>query len=258
MSELNQKIEKFLASEKMSFSEGLMLYVGHPEHKKGVAKAIEHNYRHKSAHEKLVYELERCIGAKNYTNRATVITESLTVIPQKMIAATEKVAPSNFDYALKAEDMSDYQKAMVIEKGQLYNQLQIKKKELASFGSDNSERAVEKRQEIRAQMVAITDRIKSIHGLLQEKELLVPEAENSEEISPKSMLSIPDELAGFNLEKISDAEKKLLLKQTQSNVAKQLERAESSKKEETREENARAAERGQMLIDWLKRYFEQI
>ncbi len=265
MSKINTKIEEFLAQETMSFWEGLDLYSQHREHKKNVAIALEQRHKYSTSHEKLVYELEKLVGVKKYTNRKTVLTESANSLPFAVIKETVKKAPENFEYKIKFKDLPEELKPLAIEKGELYNKQKQLKVAIGRSGQKNDNKTVAERQELRAELVTISERIVAIHNILknydenQEIDLSsLNIEEGSEEDDIIAVANTHEEVtAKYELNDLSWAEKKLLLKKTQSNVLKQTKRAETAKTEKSRLANAEKAKESQMLLDILDSFFKE-
>lgn len=260
---LNNQIVEFLKEDKPSFNEGLRLYAAHPNHRKNIVIASENRYRHGSTHLKIIYELENLVYAEEIKNKsfvhsekATVLKESPLNIPFQIVKNTEKVAPSNFKYETKLEDLPAELKALVIEKGELYNKNNILKNELAKSGQKNDEAAILLRQQKRAEMHQNYETIVSHHNVLinYDKTKIVELAPVEDKIIENTELSLEEE---YKYETMSWAERKLLRKSVQSNLGKQLERAKTSKTEKTKETNAIKAIRTKAMLDILDAYFAE-
>jgi len=270
--EIEDKIKAFLEQESMEYYQGVELYSQHPDAKKNLLINFNQRYNKGSMHEKLVYELEKMVGAAVYSNRATVLGVSQANIPYKLIKETKAEAPENYEYKVKYENLPQELKEKVIEKGQLYTYLGELKKLLAEIGQANDEQSIEARKGIMDKMHVTVDRIKEIHGELMQFEEIGPlkgfEAMITEpEVEPvetgsKSINEIPDlidiELENeFSYLQMSYYQLKDLLIKLRSAVPKQEQRAKESKKPEVIKSNEQKAQLGRKMIALLVRYFEE-
>lgn len=271
MKSLNEKIVDFLAQEKPDFFEGLRLYANHPLSKHNLIRNFEQRYNAGIMHEKLIYELEKCIGVEKFSGKRAYLITSMGNVPVKIIKDAEIAAPKSFTYKVKFADLPEKLKKLAIEKGQIYVELDKMKKELALIGKANDDESINQRVSIRNKMQDNADKIKSIHAVLlkydNSKEIDLSLLEIDTEINDKENENkeIEHENNGddpeidneYKLSEMNWYAKKDLLRRLQSNVAKQKERAESSKKEATRIENKREAEKGERVIAELLKFFDE-
>jgi len=256
MEEKKQAIIDFLNQEVMGFHEGLKLYMEHPDSKRNIVLALEKNHRHSSAHRKLVYKLEQIAGVKKFSGRQTVLKGSPQNVPFRIVKSTEKEAPKTFEYKTKLSEMPDNLKALVIEKGELYDSLDKQKKEIGAIGQKNDDASIMKRQQSLAEMQIKSNRIKEIHKILQDFDKTGKAEdvrnESTDDSTPEGILE-----HDYNFRNLNDAEKKLLVKKLQSDVAKQKARSETSKKEATRKKNADLAELNIKIIELIQADFNE-
>lgn len=253
MDEKTLAIVEFLKQEELPFHEALRLYSQHPNARRNVVTTTERRFRHSTTHEKIVYELEKIASYDKFSGRKTVLKESPINTHHRIIKETELKAPSNFEYKIKFEDLPKDKQALVIEKGKLYDAREIAKKEMGAVGTGNDDASVQKRQALRADIKSKSDRIVEIHQILvaydngEEKEQEPAKKVVIPDNSPESILE-----KEFRYSKMNDAEKKLLLKKLQSDASKQRDRANTSKKETTREKNAKLAAQNEKLIEFIQ------
>jgi len=183
MSNLDQQIKEYLKQDKPDYFVGLELYAKHTKARKNVIKTCELRSKHGSQQQKIIYELERCIGAKKYSGRKAVVKE-MPQVPFNIIKETTKEAPEDYNYSVKYEDLPEDLKKLVIEKGEAYNKLNMLKKEVAATKTKNDEKSVAFRQQKYAEMQKLSERIKEIHGYLTEFE----SPELQEKISERNSL----------------------------------------------------------------------
>jgi hypothetical protein len=273
--EIEDKIKAFLAQESPEYFAGVELYEQHPEAKKNLIINFRQRYNKGSMHEKLVYELEKMIGAQVYSNRSTVLGGSPANIPYKLIKETKAEAPENYEYKVKYENLPEELKKKVIEKGQLYTYLEKLKLLLAEVGQANDEKSIESRKVIMDRMHDTVDRIKEIHTELMQfeevgtfqgfesiisskgVEIPIPKLDK-----PLPISEIPDlidiELENeFSYLQMSYYQLKDLLIKLRSAVPKQEQRAKESKKPDVIKSNEQKAQLGRKMIALLVRYFEE-
>lgn len=180
------EIKEYLAQDQMEFFAGLELYTKSPKAKQNLVLSFNQNWNKGTIHKRLIYELEKMIEVKEYSGRSTVLEQRPANIPYKMIDDTKQVAPQNFEYKIPYDSLPEELKALVIEKGQLYNSLDIKKKSLASVGEVNDQKSISTRRRILKSMEETSDRIIKIHALLLE-------FNDTEEMKPEVFDKLKDE-----------------------------------------------------------------
>lgn len=165
MSDINNEIKEYLKQDNPDYFTGLNLYASHPDARKNIVRTCELRAKHGTQQRKLIYELERCIGAKKYSGKRAIIKE-MPNVPFNIIKNTEKEAPQNFEYSVKYEDLPEELQKLVVEKGEAYNKLDKLKKEIAATGTKNDDKSVKFRQEKNVEMQKLSERIKEIHEYL--------------------------------------------------------------------------------------------
>ena len=290
--EINQEIKSYLEQDEMDYWEGVELYSEHPKKRNNVVLTLNQRWQKSTMHEKLVYELEKIVGNKP-TNRKTILNQRPAVLPFKVIEETKDEAPQNYEYKIAYEKLPKELQAIVIEKGQLYNALEQKKKELADIGEQNDDKSVAKRGIILKDMRRMSDRIKKIHSLLMifdenkgfvSNKKLKPETANKIACEAKQFyneleilktrpvggtdekpqeeetkeLSLEDELdKEFQYQNMNYWKRKDLLVKLRSSVNKQEKRAKSTNKEKIKEKNLLKVEMGKSMIYLLEKYFKE-
>lgn len=267
MENLNQTIQEYLAQEEPDFLEGVRLYAQHPKAKKNLVRNFELLHNKKIMHEKLVYELEVLIGAEKYSGKCAFLITNVGTVPVKISKETEAAAPKNFEYTVKFADLPEDLKKLAVEKGKLYSELATLKKSLAAIGKQNDDDSLDKRVSFSTKMQSVSNRIIAIHAVLVKydvsKEIdlsaLTVTADEPKDDEAKTDSQWDEESIEkeFGISKMEWFQKKDLLKRLQSNVFKQLERAETSKKEATRLENKMEAEKSQAAIAVLQKFFDE-
>ncbi len=292
MSDINNEIKSYLDQDELDYWEGVELYSEHPKKRNNVIMTLNQRWQKSAMHTKLVYELEKLVG-NDITNRQTVLKQRPAVLPFKVIEETKEEAPANYEYKIAYDDLPKELKAVVIEKGQLYNALEQHKKKLADIGEQNDDKSVSKRAVILKDMRRMSDRIKKIHSLLMifdgkkgfaEDKELEPEAANKlageskqffdeieslkntpvggvktiHELSQNKEQTIEDELqAEFDYQEMTYWKLKDLQVKIRSSVIKQEQRAKASKKQNIVEKNLQKAELGRTMLEWLEKYFKE-
>jgi len=169
MANLNKQIEDYLKQDKPNYFTGLKLYAQHPKARKNVIRTCELRSKHGSQQQKIIYELERCIGAEEYSGRKAIVKE-MPQVPFNIMKETVKEAPEDYEYSVKYEDLPEDLQKLVIEKGEDYNEMAVLKKEITASGTKNDEKSVMLRQKKGAEMQVLSNRIKEIHDYLMEFE----------------------------------------------------------------------------------------
>jgi len=290
--QITREIKSYLDQEELDYWEGVELYSEHPAKRNNVILTLNQRWQKSAMHSKLVYELEKMVGEKS-TNRSTKLNQRPAVLPYKVIDETKEKAPANYEYKIAYEDLPEELKAVVIEKGQLYNALELSKKNLADIGEQNDDKSVSKRAVILKDMRRMADRIIKIHSLLMffdEKNGFAKNEEMKQETANKlageakqffdeieglkntpvggvktnpdsqkeEELSVDDKLqAEFGHKDMTYWKLKDLQVKLRSSVLKQVQRAETSKKKNIKEKNLQKAELGRTMLEWLENYFEE-
>ncbi len=258
MTELEKLIQTEIKNDNPDFFTLLELYSEHPSSKRNIVITCEQRFRHGEQQAKLVYECEKLIGEKKFSGKRAIIH----AIPKKgikIVKETKIEVPENYEYTVKYDDLPEDLKKLVIEKGSLYSEMDLIKKELNAVGPKNDDSSIKKRKEIRERIEEISNKIKAIHKLLVKydstKEYDLSELEEKIEGDPQwTDESLIEE---YKINENSWEANKLLLKNLQSLVPKQLERAKTSAKEDTKKKNAEEAVKGLAVIELLKKYFEE-
>ncbi len=294
MSDLKQQIKDWVKQEEPDYWQGVELYSQHPQAKKNLIINLNQRWNKEIMHFKLLSEMERLAGVKKYTQRKAKLNERPQNVPVKIVTKTEEEAPQNFEYKIKYNDLPEELKKMVIEKGQLYNALQVNKKKLANIGEANDDKSVAKRTVILRDMQRQADRIKKIHSLLLKfeennafapNEQLPPEKVNEivnnakaffeevehlnknkvgkvmridfEEPESEDEMSEEDLLdKHFKYKEMDYWQRKALLHKTRSAHSKQKRRAKEADSEKVRENNLQKAELTAKMIALLEDYFK--
>jgi hypothetical protein len=280
--ELENKIRAFLAQDSPEYFEGVQLYANHPEAKKTLVLNFNQRFNKGSMHEKLVYELEKLVGAAVYSNRRTVLNHNPANIPYQLVSKTKVDAPENYEYKVKFEKLPDQLKKLVIEKGQLYIYLEKLKHEMSKIGTQNDETSIDGRQLIYEKMQTVSQKIKEIHAYLlefEEKGLVITEPVIDEsvedelvnerrllsgaEVTRSLLINEMPELIDIELEnefaylQMSYYQLKDLLIKLRSAVPKQEQRGKESKKPDVKKTNEEKARLGRLMIALLVKYFEE-
>lgn len=263
--ELENKIRAFLEEDSPEYFKGVELYEQHPEAKKNLMINFRQRYNKGSMHEKLVYELEKMVGAAVYSNKRTVLEHNPANIPYKLIEKTKVEAPVNYEYKVKYENLPEDLKKKVIQKGQLYYQLENLKDQLAKIGQKNDEGSIDLRQPIMQQMHKTVDTIKEIHAELMqydEKGIVIakPEIETVKKDIPISENAdyIDVELENeFAYMQMSYYQLKDLLVKLRSSVVKQEQRIQENINPKLKNKNIEKAKLGRKMIALLVKYFEE-
>lgn len=267
LKKLEKKIKDYLSKENLPYWEGVELYSEHPSARRNIIINLNQIWNKEIMHTKLVYELECLVGIEIKSNRKSFLEEKPANVPYTLIDKTKVEAPVNYEYKVKFEKLPDDLKALVIEKGQLYNHLELKKKELAAIGQVNDDKSVAKRQIILKDMHRMSDKIKFIHALLvkfdesgkyeageieQLKKQSVGGSNQEPERSDEEILENEFKYLGMDYFKRKD-----LLTRLRSSVVKQEQRAEESDKKEIKEKNLQKAALGRKMIAILEQWFEE-
>jgi len=276
MTKIEKQIAEFLKAEKLDYWTAVELYEQHPNARNNIKVNLQQRYRLGAMHEKIVHELETLIGAKP-TFRSTVLGERPTVVPFKIVAEVKEIAPENYEYAVAFNDLPKELQYLVAEKGEHYKHLDIAKKALANLGEVNDIKTVAKRKALLKEMHDYAFRIKAIHAYLlafdPEKGIdadgltklyAQPADEQQEEDfeddqTDELECEITQELLEkkFQFGAMDYYQRKDMLVRLRSTVIKQRERAETSKKEETKQKNIKAAEISSAMIELLTKYFDE-
>lgn len=256
------KIREYLQGSSLDFYEGLELYSSNPGKRANLVMSFNKQYNKQSVHERLIYELEKMAEMPSHSNRTATLNHSPANVPYKLVEKTKLEAPEDYEYKVKYEDLPEDLKKLVIIKGQLYDRLQIAKKEMAAVGQKNDQESIDARKEKLDEMHGIVGAIKDIHATLLEFEKggfdsaqppgrCLSGAEGSE-------LEESDELENeFHYKNMGYYERKDLLKRLHSAVIKQEQRASESNKANIVEKNKQAAELGRRMIAELQNYFKE-
>ncbi len=278
--ELEDKIKSYLEQTAPEYFEGVELYEKHTSAKRNVVINFHQRWRVGTMHEKLIYELEKMIGAKKITGRAAILKVKPVNVPFELFQETKEIAPDNFKYATKFNDLPEELQKLVVEKGQLYNSLDILKKDLALVGEVNDEKSLAKRKHLMKQMKITSDRIKQIHWL-------VKTFDNSGEIDADQYASLTKEAVPtlevvktdeenqgnedevveepiteemleeeFKYKVLNYWQRKDMLTRLRSSVPRQEDRAKAKGKPELAEKNALKAKLGRKMMEVLEKYFE--
>jgi len=269
-SNLDKKIQDFLLQENPEYWEGVELYTAHPKSRQNIVVNLNQKWDKGFMHEKLITELENCIGIVAHSNKKALLKHRAAVIPYKMIDDAKAVAPVNYEYRIKLDKLPAELKALVIEKGQLYNALEKGKKELANVGQANDDQSVAKRMVILKTMKTQIDKIKSIHSLLVnydntrtfsagELEILNAKAAGGtteveqfeDDLNDDQKLEIEFKYLNMNYYQRKD-----LLVKLRSSVPKQEQRAAETNKEDVKKKNTEKAMLGRKMIALLENYFK--
>jgi len=272
MTKIEKQIAEFLNGKTLDYWTAVELYEQHPNARNNIKVNLQQRYRLGAMHEKIVHELETLIGAKP-TFRSTVLGERPTVVPFKIVAEVKEIAPENYEYAVAFNDLPKELQYLVAEKGEHYKHLDIAKKALANLGEVNDIKTVAKRKALLKEMHDYAFRIKAIHAYLlafdPEKgidadgltKLYAPPIE--EDLDEEEIEEVIGEITEEFLEKkfqfgaMDYYQRKDMLVRLRSTVIKQRERAETSKKEETKQKNIKAAEISSAMIELLTKYFDE-
>lgn len=293
--QITREIKSYLDQEELDYWEGVELYSEHPAKRNNVILTLNQRWQKSAMHSKLVYELEKMVGEKS-TNRSTKLNQRPAVLPYKVIDETKEKAPANYEYKIAYEDLPEELKAVVIEKGQLYNALELSKKNLADIGEQNDDKSVSKRAVILKDMRRMADRIIKIHSLLMffdEKNGFAKNEEMKQETANKlagEAKQFFDEIEGLKMKAVGGVKTKHVLSHDEENkeqtiedelqsefgykdmtywklkdlqvklrssVLKQEQRAKTSKKKNIKEKNLQKAELGRTMLEWLEKYFEE-
>ncbi len=262
MLDLHKKIKILIEQKEPLFYEALELYELHPKSKKRFAKICRKRFKKEASHKKIIYLLEGCIGTA-HSGKQTVLERLSKKKEDQTVLEVPKKAIEKFKYATAIKDLPNELKAMVIEKGMLYNKSDKNKKQLAAIGTKNDVDSISKRKEIRDILKSSFDRIKEIHSILQNYEktktidVSLQDKEDDYTDEEDDYTDEEDELEKqFAYGKMTFDERKLLLRKCQSNLKKQTARITISKKAVTRERNQAKAIQTQAMIDFLNHYFK--
>ncbi|MDF1546406.1 MAG: hypothetical protein P1P88_01200 [Bacteroidales bacterium] len=270
MEELNKNIKQYLKQKEPEYFEGVELYNQHKNARKNIIMTLNQHWNKGFMHTKLIYELEVLVGIEKHSNKTSVLKHRPLYAPVNLIDQTKEEVPENYEYKVPYNDLPEELKSLVIEKGQLYNALEVSKKELAEIGSGNDVQSVSRRKIIMKDMHRMSDKIKNIHALLLKYE----ETKKMEDI--ESEINALHEASGsgaetndeddealesdnlesiFQYEKMDYWQKKDLLKRLRSSVPRQEQRAVETDKAEVKANNQKKAELGRKMIQILEAFF---
>lgn len=271
MKEIDEKIEAYLNQDNPGYWEGVELYSDHPSARRNIVINLNQAWNKQFMHEKLISELETVVGIEKHSGKLAVLEHRPGNIPVKIIDKAKEAAPPDYEYKVKFEKLPDELKTLVVEKGQLYTALTIKKKDLAEIGEVNDDQSIAKRKVILKDMHKMVDRIKGIHQILIgfdkdrnfDKDYFqgfmrqvvggsTMEIGQEKELSDEQLLD-----AEFGFVKMDYYQRKDLLVRLRSAVIKQEQRAQETNKPNIVEKNKQKAELGRKMIALLEQYFEE-
>jgi len=251
----NEKIKLFLAkpNKELDYWEGLELYKAHPDAKPKNINNFEKSSQMRIMAQKLIYELERLVGA-NYSNRFAVFNN-----PKQALYNLDAKQPQleNYSYKIAYDDLPESFQALVVEKGKLYTSLEVLKKELVRIGTKNDAESQANRKSKIKQMHEASDRIKEIHAILvrfESPQMEEAEDEESEEASEETS----EQKTEFEFTPENKYALKAELSQLRSNVIRQEKRAQDVKNEQKRIENEAKAKAGRERIAAIEEYLKSL
>jgi len=243
---MDENIKLFLAQndDKLDFWKALELYKNHPKAKKNIVKSATTNYKRRAIAQRIIYELEKITGYKKYTNRVAVFNTQKETIPT---ITTYQPFAFETDY----ENLPKKIQNLVIKKGQLYNELDKLKKDLAKTGKANDPATIEYRKMLIAKMQVANKEIINIHNALKSFDNSDQTITNTK--TDKNENPIEYDFTEENYYKLKDE-----LTLLRSAVARQIKRAEETKNQTIKIKNLKKAEEGKIRINEIETYLKAI